>query len=79
MDVLVYPNPASGMVTIYLSKNGEYKATLFDIAGKRMLQSKTFSEMIKMDVEAIPAGLYFVEVTNNNTSEKITSKLIITK
>ncbi|MDP1746512.1 MAG: CocE/NonD family hydrolase [Bacteroidota bacterium] len=79
MDILVYPNPASDAVTIYLSKNGEYKATLFDITGKRMLQSKSFNEMIKINVEEIPAGLYFVEVIDNKTSEKITNKLIITK
>ncbi len=79
MDVLVYPNPASDGVTIYLSKNGEYKATLFDITGKLMLQSKAFNEMIKINTEEIPAGLYFVEVVDNKTNEKITSKLIITK
>lgn len=79
MDVLVYPNPAADMVTVYLSKTGDYKATLFDITGKRMLQSGTFNEMIKINVEEIPAGLYFVEITDNKTAEKSTRKFVVTK
>ncbi|MES2593532.1 MAG: CocE/NonD family hydrolase [Bacteroidota bacterium] len=79
MEALIYPNPASDMVTIYLSKNSEYKATLFDLTGKRMLQSKSFTDILKLDVAAVPAGIYFVEVVDNKTSEKTTNKLVITK
>jgi len=79
MEALIYPDPASDIVTIYLSKNSEYKATLFDITGKQIFQSETFKDMIKINVGEIPAGLYFVEIIDDKTTEKIDSKLIITK
>ncbi len=79
MEMLVFPNPASDAVTIYLSKKSEYKAALMDLTGKRIIESKNFNDMIKINAEDIPAGLYFVEVTDNKTNKKITSKLVITK
>ncbi len=79
MNVLVYPNPASEFVNIYVSKKSEYKVALFDLTGKRMLQSVVFNEEIKINVEEIPAGIYFVEVTDNKTNEKITKKCVINK
>lgn len=79
MDVLVYPNPTSGIVTIYLSKISDYKITLLDISGKQMLQSKIVSDMIKINTTDIPAGLYFIEVVDNKTAEKKISKLILVK
>ena len=79
MDVLVYPNPSSGIVTIYLTKISDYKITLLDISGKQMLQSKIVSDMIKINTTDIPAGLYFIEVVDNKTAEKKISKLILVK
>ena len=77
MDVLVYPNPASETISIYLSKNAAYKAVLYDLTGKQLLQSKSFNETVNINVMDVPEGLYFVEVTNNKTAEKITSKVVI--
>ena len=78
----VYPNPASETATIYLSKNSEYKAVLLDLSGKRILQSIPpwrDNDMLNINVKEIPAGLYFVEVTDGKTNEKITRKFIITR
>ena len=78
-SVMVYPNPASDKVGIFLSKESEYKASLLDLTGKCFLQTKTFTDMLNMNVKEIPAGLYLVEVINIKTNEKITSKVIVKK
>ncbi|MBN8703356.1 MAG: CocE/NonD family hydrolase [Bacteroidetes bacterium] len=79
LNILVYPNPASDKVSIYLSTNSEYKAALLDITGKQLLESKAFQDQVDLDVKNIPTGIYLVEVTDSRTNEKSMRKLIINR
>lgn len=75
--VKVYPNPATGIVTI------QYDATtftnsmfrLFDVMGKEMLYKKIESNHTQLDVSLYPKGVYFYQITNSIKS--YSGKLIV--
>ena len=57
--ILAYPNPTTG--SIYLSAHGNI--TLSDLSGKLLLEEKN---TIQLDISTLPAGMYFLNVGENN-------------
>lgn len=76
----IYPNPASGSVTICLPSEGSSATTLriFNLSGRlvaeRSLQAG--SSLYNIDISALPAGTYFVHALCEGKLEGI-EKLII--
>jgi len=63
--ISVYPNPATDHIQIKLTdaiSNGKVK--LFDLSGKLMLSENFDSNEFSMDVQSIPAGNYYLRVTD---------------
>jgi Leucine-rich repeat (LRR) protein len=56
---IFYPNPTTG--TIYLSEPANI--TLSDLSGKLLLEEKNTNQL---DISALPAGMYFLNVGENN-------------
>jgi hypothetical protein len=56
---MFYPNPTTG--TIYLSEQSNI--TLIDLSGKLLLEEKNTTQL---DLSALPAGMYFLCVGENN-------------
>ena len=40
MDALVFPNPATDAVSVYLSKRSDYKVSVLNIVGQQISQIK---------------------------------------
>lgn len=78
-QALIYPNPASGKVTIYLSKKSEYKARIINITGQTIVQTEVFTDDTAIDVKSFPSGMYNVEVIDEKNNQRIIKKIIITK
>jgi hypothetical protein len=57
--ILAYPNPTTG--SIYLSAHGNI--TLSDLSGKLLLEEKNTNQL---DISTLPAGMYFLNVGENN-------------
>ncbi|MES2593041.1 MAG: T9SS type A sorting domain-containing protein [Bacteroidota bacterium] len=76
-QAFIYPNPASGKVNIYLSKKSEYKVQITTITGQQISQTALFTDDTTLDIKAIPAGAYMVEITDIKTNHKITKRIII--
>lgn len=63
--LLVYPNPASGYVTITtLIDKGFY--TLTDITGKTVMQGTVSTEKFTLNISALSNGIYFITLFNTN-------------
>ena len=58
----VYPNPTTGMVTITGEKLKQ--AEVFNMLGQQMLSTKGEGKELQIDMTALPAGVYFVTVTD---------------
>jgi hypothetical protein len=64
-DFSLFPNPASGIVDIALSKgqalpNG--KILVSDVSGTRLMQLKLDGKSLRMDISHLPPGVYFVQL-----------------
>ncbi|MCO6500991.1 MAG: T9SS type A sorting domain-containing protein [Vicingus serpentipes] len=69
-EVLIYPNPTSGIITIDLGSNTDlvnYSITTID--GKIVISGKTFQNLIKVDLSNESKGVYFLnwnDISSNN-------------
>jgi hypothetical protein len=79
--VSIYPNPASGNLSIRLNKALDDKARVFitDINGKVVLQKdvETLENLININVSVLDNGFYFLQLKNNSIN--ITRKISIAK
>ena len=70
----LYPNPVSnGKVYISTKEDLEKEITIFDVLGKKVLQTQLSSR--ELNVSALPPGVYIIKINENLASA--TRKLII--
>ena len=74
-----YPNPSTGSFTIDMTKfaEGQKQVNVYDELGKTIYSKRTEDSYLTIDLLHTGAGLYFVEVTNNNNRD--IAKIIITQ
>lgn len=68
---IIYPNPASN--TLYLDlafKNTISEIEISDINGK-VIFKKVTKNNLQIEIKEFPKGLYFLNITNSNTSENL--------
>ena len=79
-DFDVYPNPTSK--AIYFknnnANNNSYHIQLIDIYGKVIIETES-ALTNKIDVSSVANGIYIIRFTNNETSNSILKKIIISK
>ena len=74
LDMRIYPNPSNGdYVIIQTPVNGVKYVEVFDITGKRLINTSLSTDAL--DISSMSSGLYLVKVTVEGQSK--TSKLII--
>ena len=62
LDMRIYPNPSNGSyVTIQTPVNGVKYVEVFDITGKRLINTSLSADTL--DVSSMSSGVYFVNVT----------------
>jgi len=71
----VYPNPATNVFTISNLKAGEKAIQVVDASGKVVRSLNTSDENVTVSTSDLKAGIYFVQVVQNNQKETI--KLVI--
>ena len=75
VQTLVYPNPASGAVTLE-NKGGAFDVTIFDMTGKAVYTNQNVNtEKLTIKTTAFESGIYIVSVTRDAKIEKL--KLVI--
>ena len=74
LDMNIYPNPVNGdFVTIQTPVNGVKYVEVFDITGKRLINTSLSADTL--EVSSLSAGMYLIKVTVEGQSK--TSKLIV--
>ncbi len=63
-ELRVYPNPTSGILFIDYAAGTELQGTLYNGRGRRM-QSFTMRRSHRLNVEALPAGMYFLRLVDS--------------
>jgi hypothetical protein len=61
-DILIYPNPASGLLTLNVELNGLKKYQIFGMDGK-LVKSGIFTSLTtELDVQELSSGIYIVQI-----------------
>lgn len=71
-EVSIYPNPAKQDVSI--RGRNIRSIGIYDITGRRLIFAETLSDMITINIDQIPPGVYMVEISGINFTTK---KLVI--
>lgn len=76
----LYPNPANTTVTIDVPATVQNpRATILDLSGREVSASVSLSGNKTLDVSELPAGMYFVQVRDENGTMIGTQRLLITR
>jgi len=68
-DILVYPNPSTGIVSIGLPSMDEVNSVkIINSVGQVVYQTASAESLLEVDLSALPKGMYFVECVNSENS-----------
>ncbi|ARV05371.1 hypothetical protein BTO04_01095 [Polaribacter sp. SA4-10] len=76
LGIVMYPNPAKGVVSIKFNNTPQLEVTLFDVLGRKVVSKMLQKDNNDIDVSKLVAGTYIVQMKNEN-NEKIIKNLII--
>ncbi len=62
-NIKLYPNPNKGIFNISLDhKNETYQLEIYNSLGELVYQSMVINELLEINLEASPIGLYYVKL-----------------
>jgi hypothetical protein len=78
VEVNVYPNPSNGNVYLKTTGNASLKISITDITGKIILDQKLDNGFSDINLDQ-PNGIYFIKITDPQSGNSKTEKLVIQK
>lgn len=77
-SILLYPNPANTFINIKSTTNELiHTVKLMDVNGRTLKEIDSTNDILKIELEGISAGIYFIKIQTENSS--ITKKIIINR
>jgi hypothetical protein len=73
-EVLVYPNPTSGIINLDFSEIKVQKLFVSDMTGKTLISKQAINQKELIDLSNYPSGIYFINIITNN--KVFTTKLV---
>jgi hypothetical protein len=68
--VYAYPNPTKDILTL-INVTDEESVAVYDVLGRKLaIQQQTNTNSLKLNVSKLDAGIYFINVSNNNDETK---------
>jgi hypothetical protein len=64
LPLRVFPNPADANVTIAWDLPGATLVSLYDLSGRKVMQERTHSQELQLNVDGIAPGVYLLEVVS---------------
>ena len=74
-NLIVYPNPSQGWVTIAVDNATGFAYQLFDFTGKALMEGTAQSQSLTLDLSSFSKGVYFISVVT--TAQRLTQKVIV--
>ena len=76
-DANLFPNPTDGKFSVFINKNGDYIATVFNMLGEKLLTKEINSESI-FDLHEFAKGQYLLEIMDTkNEQQKVTKSFTL--
>ena len=74
--ISLYPNPASNLINIKNPDARHLNFRILDVAGKELKNGRVTRDHEPITIDALPAGMYFVAVTDENSDNRQLLKFI---
>jgi hypothetical protein len=73
----VMPNPSHGKFNVVFDDNSQKEVQIISVIGKEIFKANTSQSNFSVDIPDLTPGIYFVRVTNAETSVVMTKKIMI--
>lgn len=73
-EITIYPNPVSSQLNIQAPQNWDFDTKLYDMKGRLINHARNKSTV---DVNPFPNGLYYLEILNNKSNQKLSRSIVI--
>ncbi|MDX1407938.1 MAG: T9SS type A sorting domain-containing protein, partial [Saprospiraceae bacterium] len=76
-DVIVYPNPAAGILYVALPESSRFPATvnLYNASGQIVLTQAANATDVRLDISHCPSGTYFLELHSGR--DRMVQKVVV--
>jgi len=75
-DMLIFPNPTRGEVTIHASGTESYQLAILDVSGAVVAGGHVFQDRTVLDVSGLAPGMYMVELRGLGTGQRMVQRLL---
>jgi hypothetical protein len=76
VEFTIYPNPFDDMLKLSREQNGQAMIEIADALGRVVFVQTIFEKEVQLDLKQLTAGVYFLSLTDRNTGNTITSRLV---
>lgn len=76
-DLQIYPNPASDFITVMNNKYPNLQYEMYDVVGKMVSNGQLQATNNTISVEQFKEGVYFLYLTDPDSGDAITKKIIV--
>lgn len=70
-QINVYPNPSTGVFNVELTSNATKDIQVIDLTGRIIYAEKTSTNKLSLNLNAYPAGIYYLKVNAENAIKTI--------
>ena len=72
-NIRIYPNPSTDFINIDVPANLKYHTNIYDLNGRLISRSKNKAVI---EIQALPLGVYLIEITDLDSDHKVVEKII---
>jgi hypothetical protein len=72
IDIVAYPNPSNGLLTVIVDHINSYKINIVDMTGRVQNHRLTYEsdDRAIIDIQDLPSGNYFIQFSNGTSQIK---------
>ena len=76
-ELEIYPNPATTLLTVKNARYPHLKYQFFNVVGQRIQSGSLSNTMNTISVEDLSEGIYLLQLTDDDSSDSITKKIVV--
>ncbi len=69
VNAAIYPNPANNTLYVNTKENSNYQ--IVNLLGQSIQSGQLTNTLSKIDISSLPAGVYFINITNGQAVQKV--------
>jgi hypothetical protein len=64
--ILIYPNPAAGVIKILYNDCSPIKARIYSVLGQKLIETTLIEGVNSINLQELPSGIYFINIASNS-------------